>query len=312
MSQFFKYFMIVATCTLFMVLSINYVVDPYSIRGQRLKGINERVVPSAALTKYISDVYKANNKGDAVKYSFVGTSHVGSGIDEKKNYFLEKIATNSMSIYESEWVLRKILEESNMSKTIFIEVCSKSDHDRPIHPEVFQNLVSLRNFVLSLKTVLHNQAPERFPFLPKEEQQLVSDTVKSLSVLTSEKTLLRTMTTQEINIFNAIRAGKIETKARLKHEIVFFIPPLPHETMTMNNRSEFYNPLVAQLEKIFNTSVPSQNNLKFSFVNLLDKNIGKNYQFKNSNFSIGWYDSTHFTPAIGDEVISYLIDYVKK
>lgn len=309
-SPFLKGFGIIMVSFLSIIALVNCLVDPYRYREKRIPYLNYLPVNGISHSMPLMNVFKLYSKGDLAKFSMIGTSHVLLGMSDCNYPAVEKMAVSTMSISESSELLQRILVGASVQKTVFIEVCGV-DHFQNMRDDSFYNkILSLRTTIFSVRTIAKNllspqTATNAFclPEVPKV------DTLKSMAQLNSVRAPLRQVTDEEIVAIKKIAKVNYKLKNHLQHQVVFFIPPLPSETIE-NEKYRLINlHLSEQLQKTISSMQLSGSGIKFKFINLTDTEIGKEYQFKNGNFYDGWYDGTHFKPIIGDQIIKYLIEH---
>lgn len=293
--------------------AVNYLIDPYWYRDKRTKYINSLPIADIDQIIPVLNVFRLHSKGDAVKFSIIGTSHVFRGISDCNYPFLEKIAVSQMSIPESSVLLQKMLERSSVQKTVFIEVCGINQLPTVRDENFFNRIFSLRSIGYSIKTIKNNlispqvaTTPACTPFIGK------TDTLHSIDELNSKVELLRPLIAEEITYIKKMSAIGYQPKNRLQHQVIFFISPLPSETMEKEKYRLINQKLSMQMKKIIISMQSSGSRIRFKFINLLDTEIGKEYQFKRNNFYDGWYDGAHFKPVIGDKVMRYLLNQTEK
>ncbi|MNK30639.1 hypothetical protein D3C87_490590 [compost metagenome] len=305
---FLKAFLITIGVILSIIVSVNYLVDPYWYKDHRIKDVNSLPINDIANYAPLMNTFRLYSKGPKVKFSIIGTSHISLGIPG--NYpFLEKIAVNTMNIDESSEVLQKILEEASVQKTIFIEMCG--NNPTPLRKDIFCNdLFSLRTTFNSIRTIklnlLNNQSLTST--LDSINTRKI-DTSKSINELNSKLAPMRPLNNNEIASIKKMHKITFKNKKHLTHQVIFFLPPLPLETMKEEKYKRLNAKIALQLQKEINSMQIHNSLIKFKFLNLVGTEIGNEYQFGTDNFYDGWYDSTHFKPIIGDQVIKYLMDH---
>lgn len=308
--SFFKGFSISILLLLSMVAAFNYLIDPYRYRIERIRYLNYLPIPEIDHIAPVKNTFMLHSKGNQVRFSIIGTSHVSFGIPGCDYPFLEKIAFSSMSITESREILQEILAGASVKKTIFIEVCGINDLPTVRSDNFYERIFSLRSIIYSIKTIRtnvfnHQTAANIFckPYVQNVEP------LNSIDELNSKLIPLRPLTDKETEAIQEM--GKIvgQGKPHLQHQVIFFIPPLPSETMEKERYKLLNRQLSVKLQKAISSMSSSGGGISFKFINLLDTEIGKEYQFGKNNFYDGWYDGSHFKPIIGDKVIKYLMDH---
>lgn len=309
---FFRGFIIAMGSFFLIIAAINFLVDPFWYRENRIKYFNYLPINEITNTAPLMNIVTLYSKGPDVKFSVIGTSHVLAGITNCDYPELEKVGFSAMSIPESQRVLQKILLEATVSKIIFIEVCGINDIP-PIRDVSFlSKIFSLRTLVYSIRTMKHNLLNDQqlkielcAPYTPN------IDTIKSIDELNSKQIPLRAITSKEFMSFRQLFIFKDVLKNDLKHQVVFFISPLPQETMENEKYRLINQKLSKQMHQVVDDIQSANHQISFKFINLADTEIGDEYQFRKGNFYEGWYDGNHFKPVIGHQVLRYLIGHSK-
>lgn len=310
---FLKGFVVAMGLTLLFIAVLNYLVDPYWYRDNRMKNLNYYPIYEVVNVVPVMNVYRLYAKGPLVKYSIIGTSHVQRGIANGDHPALEKIAASAMDIRESTEVVKKILSAASVPKTVFIEVCG-INHVPNIRDGAFYTKVfSLRTTMYSLRTIRKNlfdqQQPEQQETSVGMSATRPTDALRSLSELNAAIVPLRLVTNEEMGIMVDMWKEQLKVKNHLQHQVVFFTSPIPKETME-NEKFRLINQQISkQMQGVIHAIQSLNPNLKFKFINLADTQIGNEYQFRKGDFYEGWYDGTHFKPIIGRQVIQHLIDH---
>ncbi len=289
---------------------LNYFTDPYWYKENRTRNFNYYPINEVVNVIPVMNVFRLYAKGPEVKYSIIGTSHILRGVSDADQPALEKIAVSAMDISESTEVLKKILSEATVPKTIFIEVCGINNEANIRDGSFYTKVFSLRTTIFSLRTIKYNLFNQdhniRILKQPKNP-----DTLKSLVELNGEIIPLRPITNEEIRMMDEMWMVNHQLKNNLQHKVVFFISPLPKETMEEEKYKLINQQVSKQMQGLVDSMQLRSHRLKFGFINLADTKIGNEYQFRNGNFYKGWYDGTHFKPIIGTQVVQYLIDHAK-
>lgn len=304
--SFLKGFGITMGLFLFVIGSVNYLVDPYWYREKRINNFNRLPISDIENHIPILSVYRLHAKGKNVKFSIIGTSHILFGISECNYPFLEKIAAPAISIEESSRLMQKILAEATVSKTIFIEVCGINNLPNLRDDNFFNRIFSLRTAIYSLRTIktnlVNHQQATPLPCIPYFGRT-------NPAARHPAPAPLRLFTAEELTTIKESYQIDHQPKNTLQHQVIFFVAPLPFET----TQKEIYKinipRLSIQMQKTISSMQSNAYGVRFKFINLLDTEIGKEYQFRKNNFNDGWYDGNHFKPIIGDQVVRYLIDH---
>jgi hypothetical protein len=289
---------------------INYLIDPYRYRNKRLKYINDAVIEAFYSEAPVLNIFNYQNKYNDAAFYIIGTSHILRGISNCNNQNVIKLGVSSLSFEESIQIANKILEASRSPKKIFIEISGKQTVLSPRHRSLFRKLFSLRTTIHSLKTFqssilnhnnLINTSDLCNPYIPEEQK------LKNINEV--EKTSKSTLQFLTLNDYNHIEktARFNKQKNNFKHQIVFFISPIPFERIERKKFKELNKQNSRNLRKVINSIKTNNNTIEFSFVNIIDTEIGWEYQFRYNNFYEGWYDGDHFKPIIGKQIMTYLI-----
>lgn len=285
---------------------VNYLVDPYWYREKRINNFNRLPISDIENHIPIMSVYRLHSKGKNVKFSIIGTSHVLFGIADCNYPFLEKIAAPAISIEESSRLMQQILAEATVPKTIFIEVCGINHLPTLRDDNFFNRIFSLRTAIYSLRTIKTNITDQQQSTPPLCIPYFVKTSPAARHLAPAP---LRLFTAKELTAIKESYQINHQPKTFLQHQVIFFVAPLPFET----TQKEIYKinipRLSMQMQKTISSMQANIHGIRFKFINLLETEIGQEYQFRKNNFNDGWYDGNHFKPVIGDQVVRYLIDH---
>lgn len=310
MGPFFQGFVIAMGLLLFIVGAVNFLVDPYFYREQRIRYFNYLPIITIGDIAPVKNVFRLYSKGPNVKFSIIGTSHILWGITDCNYPEMEKMAVSAMTLKESTEILQQILVKAKVRKTVFVELCGVKALSAIRDHDFLTRTLSLRTTVYSLRVIRNNLFNHQtirntlcMPYFP------YSSNVKSLAGLESSSTDLRPVKAEEIAAIKKMYAINDQLKNNLQHEVVFFTAPLPSEIMEKEKYKQMNREISSQMAKTMTAMQSSNAQIKFRFINLVGTEIGKEYQFRKGNFFEGWYDGTHFKSRVGDQMVKYLIDH---
>ncbi len=308
MGSFFKGLLLAGGIMLLTVASFNYLVDPYWFSEKRISGFNDVRTDVLYSHAPVANVYRLSVKDPRAEFAIIGPSIILRGISVCNYPYLEKIAISSMSLEESLLILKRMLKEARVKKTIFIEVCGNRRHSR-VSDNRYANVLSLRITLHSLKTIRASyQTKNRLTCAPAPADPGMAG---SMEKLIEGMEVLRLLDQDELFLWKKEMAG-LRSDTTLKHRVIFFTSPLPAEIMERHEYKEIYQRVSDQLSAaIADMRRFIGDHVELSFVNLKDVGIGAEYRFGNNNFYNGWYDALHYKPVIGDQVLEHLFDAVR-
>ncbi|WP_341225343.1 hypothetical protein [uncultured Arcticibacterium sp.] len=290
----------------------NYIINPYQLTNRKLFGdiYKKHFLEESIIKK----TFKDNSKGDKAKISIIGTSHVLHGISICNKPDYEKFALSRLMMEEAITFIQLIIQNSNVSKTILVELSNDKNyylleniyhsrlHKFDFH-ERFLHARTLRASLIHFKIILKPS-----DYLSDECNSTLEDTpLPNLHDLEKLNNKFTIQLNSSLKFLKTLTSSLTNDKEYLNHKIVFFSPPLPYSIVDTFNLAPLIKARNNELQNIISEINQKSPNIKYSFEDLLNSELGSEYIPWTPSFNKGWYDTDHFKPVIGEHVLRRLL-----